>query len=162
MHLPDALINELAALSHDPEYLVFLDSCSLEVRTDQVFLPRNKILTKRWGPWRIPALQGDNLSLCPVDVLRTYLQKTSMFKTGPLFRCHTSGKPMSSAQIRAAMTSLIKASNPDSIPKMHDIRKMASSYAFFNDMSLKDMSHSTGWSSSSVFLKHYLKEVEDL
>ena len=44
---------------------------------------------------------------------------------------------------------------------MHDIRKIAS-YAFFNDMSIEDMSRSTGWSSSQVFLKHYLKKVEDL
>ena len=155
-------VSELAALSRNPDLLVFLPSGSLEVRTDPSFLAKNEIPTKRWRPWCIPALEDANKSLCPVAALKSYLQETTAFKSGPLFRCHTSGKPMSSAQIRAAMTSLIKLSNPDSIPKMHDIRKMASSYAFFNDMSIEDMSRSTGWSSSRVFLRHYLKEVEDL
>ena len=82
--------------------------------------------------------------------------------TGHLFCNYTSGRPMSTSQVRAAMTSVIKAANPGSIPKAHDVRKIASSYAFFHDMSFDNMSISTGWSSSQVFIKHYLKEVEDL
>ena len=60
------------------------------------------------------------------------------------------------------MTVLIKASNPESIPKSHDIRRMASSLAFFAGMQFSAMSDLTGWSSMRVFTKHYLKLVTAL
>ena len=40
------------------------------------------------------------------------------------------------------------------------MRKMASSLAFFTDMSYQAISHMTGWSSTSVFVKHYLSSID--
>ena len=60
------------------------------------------------------------------------------------------------------MSALIKKSNPDSVPRTHDIRKIASSYAFMEGMQFSDMSKYSGWSSPKVFLRHYLKEIHNV
>ena len=91
-----------------------------------------------------------------------YIRRTASATYGPLFIHQASGKPLTKAEVTSAMTVLIKTSNPESIPKSHDIRRMASSLAFFNGMQVSDMSELTGWSSTRVFTKHYLKEVSAL
>ena len=53
-------------------------------------------------------------------------------------------------------------SNPRSIPKSHDIRKMAASFGFFRSMSLEEVCSFAGWRSVKVFRKHYLIDIEAL
>ena len=162
-----ARVSELAALTRDPQYLIFTEDGSAKVRPDPKFLGKNENPNKRWESWHIPALPGEDKILCPVQSLKTLLDHTKSISSGPLFLCHSTWsnpkpKPLTINGIGTAMTSLIKQSNPDSVPKAHDIRKMASSYAFMEGMQIKDMSAYSGWSGPRVFLKHYLKEIQDL
>ena len=116
----------------------------------------------RWSSWSIPGLQGEDKTLCPVQSLRDYLDATSSITTGPLFRAQTSPRPLSRSNISANLQAIIKAGDKDSFPLGHDIRKLASSLAFFSGMKLKEISRFTGWKSSSVFLKHYCLSIENL
>ena len=52
--------------------------------------------------------------------------------------------------------------DPGSFPRAHDLRKRATSYAFFKAMSSQQMCDLVGWSSINVFKRHYLRQIEDL
>ena len=95
---------------------------------------KNELPQECWEPWLIPPLMGGDPNLCSVRSLWEYLDHTHTLQSGPLFRCLTSERALTPAGIRTALTSIIKKSNPDSVPKGHDIRKIASSYTFFEDM----------------------------
>ena len=155
-------VSELVGLSRNKDHVMFLESGTLVLHPDPTFLAKNEVPSHRRPPIRIPSLPGSDTSLCPVQNLRHYLDRTSAYQSGPLFRNITSGAPLKAAGIRSAMTALIKVSNPQSIPATHDIRKLATSYAFFELMSFQDLTSYTGWHSPSVFLQHYLKSVEEL
>ena len=60
------------------------------------------------------------------------------------------------------MCKLIKLSNPGSIPRSHDIRKLAASFAFFRFMSTEEICSFTGWWSVRVFRRSYLVDIECL
>ena len=124
------------------------------------FLAKNENPLIRCKPWRVSPIPGDDKSLCPVATTQVYLQRTADFKAGSLFRHHLSRKPLSISGARCCLTSLIKRFNPESIPKTHDIRKMASSLAFFEGMAFPDISTMTGWSTPNVFIRHYLHEIK--
>ena len=100
--------------------------------------------------------------LCPVLTLKSYLDRTSNVKTGGLFIDHKKQTALSITQIRKRMLSLIRAANPDSFPKVHDIRKYATTLAFLNDAQFHELSAFTGWSSIRVFINHYRRELEDI
>ena len=122
----------------------------------------NEDPSNRRRPWRISPISGENSSLCPVATTQVYLRRTADYSSGSLFRHHESGKPLSLSGTRCRLTSLIKRLNPDSVPKMHDLRKMASSLAFFEGMTFPDIASMTGWSSPHVFMRHYLHEIDSL
>lgn len=154
--------SEIAALTRDPQYLSFTTDGGLRLRPNPQFIAKNELPDRRWDHWVIPALPDGDNPLCPVRSLSAYMDLTKSLTSGPLFRCHSSDRPLTTAGIRSAMTSLIKISNPDSVPKSHDIRKLASSYAFMEGMNVTEMANFTGWAGSKVFLRHYLKEINDL
>ena len=52
--------------------------------------------------------------------------------------------------------------NLDTNPKTHDLRKLATSYAFFKSMSLKEVCDLVGWASIRVFKKHYMQEIGEV
>ena len=60
------------------------------------------------------------------------------------------------------MTLFNKKHYPDSVPKAHGLRKMASSLAFFEGMTFPDIASMNGGSSPNVFMRHYLHEIETL
>ena len=60
------------------------------------------------------------------------------------------------------MTYFIKRADPDSIPSGHDPRKVASSLNFFQYMSFEGLRTYTGWKSTRVFYKHYLKKLQEV
>ena len=51
---------------------------------------------------------------------------------------------------------LIIKRDPSSKPNVHDIRKMASSLSFMNNMDIKELLSAKNWKSSSAFYRHYL------
>ena len=155
-------VSEIHALRRGHNFSYVDASGSLVLSPGPDFLAKNENPQFRRTPWRIPKLSTDNNSLCPVNNFSDYIRRTASATSGPLFIHQASGKPLTKAEVTSAMTVLIKTSNPESIPKSHDIRRMASSLAFFNGMQVSDMSELTGWSSTRVFTKHYLKEVSAL
>ena len=97
------------------------DSLVLVPKTD--FLAKNEDPQHRRPPLRIRPLK-ENRSLCPVDTTRCFLYRSSDILSGPLFT-NVSGEALSQSQIRYRLTRLIKRTNPDSIPKSHDMRKVS-------------------------------------
>ena len=155
-------ISEISALRRGPEFTYVTPPGILVLRPGPDFLAKNEDPLLRRRPWRISPIPGDDDSLCPVTAMQVYLDRTAGFTSGSLFRHHSSGKPLSVSGLRCCLTSLIKKHNPDSVPKAHDLRKMASSLAFFEGMSFPDITSMTGWSSLNVFVRHYLHEIETL
>ena len=145
-----------------PDFTYVTPSGHLPLRPGPDFLAKTEDPLNRRKPWRISPLPGDDCSLCPVHTIQVYLRCTADIQYGSLFRHHTSENPLSFAAMRCRLTSLIKRHNPDSVPKIHDIRKMASSLAFFEGMSFLNISHMTGGTSPFVFMLHYFHEIETL
>ena len=152
-------LSELVALSRDEGQVFFYDTGLVKLSPDPTFLAKNESPSHRRRPIRIPALSDQYSSLCPVSNLKIYLHSTREVVTGSLFRTHSGGGPLTPAGMRRELVGIIKASNPDSFPKTHDIRKVASSLAFFEDMTFDDLAQYTGWSSPRVFFKRYLKRI---
>ena len=153
-------VSELCALRRG-NFVKFLPSGELELTPDPKFLAKNEDPLERRLPRRISPLEGNN-SLCPVATLRDYLRVTTRHESPSLF-IHPNGKDRwTPTEARKVLCKLIREANPNSWPKSHDIRKMASSYAFFGAMNFQSISSFTGWSSVGVFVRHYLNAIEDL
>ena len=60
------------------------------------------------------------------------------------------------------MCKFIRMANPGVFPKSHDLRKYATSFAFLRGMDRSDLCSVVGWSSISVFKKHYLKQIDEI
>ena len=65
-------------------------------------------------------------------------------------------------KIRLMLCQFIRLADPGSIPKSHDLRKVASAFAFLRSMSLSDISGVTGWASGRVFREHYLHSIRQI
>ena len=156
-----ARISEIEALTRDAGRVQFLDSGEVLLYPDPLFLAKNESPFDRWGPWRIPPLPED-VSLCPVACLRRYLEVTSHLTSGRLFRGETSDSVLSIKQIRAKVLYFIQSADRGSNPLGHEVRKLASSVNFLQNMCFSDLQTYTGWKSSRVFFRHYLKPIEEV
>ena len=126
-------VSEVAALRKGDDYILFFGDGILTLSTGPDFLAKNESSFKRRDPININSLPSEG-ELCPVSTLRTYLRRTREYRYGPWFRHSESGKSLSLTDIKILITRVIKLCNPNSIPKTHDIRKLASSLAFFGFM----------------------------
>ena len=99
--------------------------------------------------------------MCPVHNLELYLELTKETKSFKLF-VNPDCSEISLNKLRFYMCKFIRKGDPGSFPKVHDLRKLASSYAFFSHMKLDDICSLVGWSSFRVFRKHYLKPINDI
>ena len=154
--------SELAALSRNPEWLLFEQDGSISVRPDPTFLAKNELPSDRWRPWSIPNLKDRDLALCPVQSLKDYLNATCSTKLENVFLTLTGTRPLSARNISTALCQVIKAANKDCFPSGHDVRKVASSLAIFNGMAFSELSRYTGWKSEGVFFKHYCSRIQEL
>ena len=75
--------------------------------------------------------------------------------TGPLFT-NKKGDSISVFILSRLIVKLILKGDPQNKPKVHDIRKYASSLSFMNSMDIKDLLHSMHWKSSAAFYRHYM------
>ena len=128
------------------------------------FLCKNEDPSTRRGPIMIQRLRqgGEPHPLCPVEALERYVVSTSLTRSFHLFVHPILLTDMTIHKIRLFLCKFIKLANPDSFPRSHDVRKMASSFAFFRSMDIETICSRVGWSSERVFLRHYLKQVEEL
>ena len=156
-----ARLSELAALTRDPEHVLFKESGEVTLYPDPTFLAKNEDPYKRWDPWNIPPLPEEP-SLCPVRCLQAYLNRTPDIHSGQLFRGESYGSNLSIKQIRYKMGLLIKHADPLATWAGHDPRKVSTSLNFLHFMSFSDLQQYTGWKSPKVFFRHYLKNIQDV
>ena len=155
-----ARMSELVALVRDKNHIQVLDSGEVLLFPDPVFLAKNELPDKRWGPWRIPPLREEP-SLCPVKCLESYLAKSAHYTTGQLF-LGDEGSKLTLKQLKAKLLYFIKLADPNSVPTGHEVRKVASSMNFFEFMDFGELCKYTGWKSTRVFFRHYLRKIEEL
>ena len=99
--------------------------------------------------------------LCLVDTTRIYLNLTNNVTTGPLF-ISLNHVPLSKFKCSSILCQIIKESQPNVFPCSHDIRKMTTSLAFLRQCRPIQICNTVGWSSSRVFRRHYLKQINDV
>ena len=155
-----ARISELEALSREKGSVRFLKTGEVLLTPHKAFLAKNEQPQDRWHPWKIVPLPQDE-SLCPVKALRDYISHTNYWKDGRLFQ-REGGGILTTKGVRQQILYFIKEAEPDSIPKGHDVRKVATSLNFFNFMNFQLLKHYIHWKSPGVFVKHYFKEIDRL
>ena len=94
--------------------------------------------------------------------LEFYLTETANTKSFKVFVNHSDLTDFSLPKIRLLLCQFIRLADPGSLPKPHDLRKVASSFAFLKSMSLSDICEVTGWASGRVFRKHYLRSIKQI
>ena len=93
--------------------------------------------------------------------LKIFLKLSAETKSFKLFVRPDLGE-LSLNKLRWYLCKFIRLGDPTSFPKVHDLRKVASSYAFFSNMNVEEICSLVGWSSYRVFRKHYLKAIKDV
>ena len=149
----------MAALSIDNAFALFLPSREVSLSHTK-FLATNEDPRNRWAPWKIIPLNQD-LSLCPVEALRSYLERTSSWRSGTLFK-REKGGTLTINGIRQQILYFIKEADPESVPKAHQVRAIATSINFFQFMDFQALTKYTGWKSTRVFMRHYFKNIDSL
>ena len=155
-----AWLSEMEALSWDKGFITFLPSGEVSLSPHPKFLAKNEDPAHRWKPWIIVPLPQDS-SLCPVKALQAYLKRTNSWSSGRLFQREMGGT-ITIKGIRQQILYFIKEADPESVPKAHDVRAIATSINYFHYMDFQALSAYTGWKSSGVFMKHYFKSLESL
>ena len=157
-------ISELFALLRGDEFLKFSD-LGVTLFPNPNFLAKNEDPGNRRDPIFITRLMDEKREphpLCPVNNLFKYVLATSATKSFKLFVNPIDFSDVSINKLRLYLCKLVRCANPGSFPKPHDLRKYASSFAFFKSMSCKQICDQVGWSSINVFKKHYLKEISEI
>ena len=155
--------SELHAVLRGDDNLVFSgDGVSLYPNPN--FLAKNEDPQNRRNPIFISSLfeeSGAPHPLCPVHKLRQYLQATATSSSMKLFLDPVGLSDLSLFKLRHLICLFIRMSDTGAFPKLHDLRKVASSYAFFRTMSLDNICGVTGWSSCRVFKRHYMTQLQE-
>ena len=155
-----ARLSEMAALSRDKGYVKSLPSGELSLSPHLKFFAKNEDPQHRWKPWKIVPLPQDS-SLCPVQTLQSYLERTTSWPSGRLFR-REKGGTLTITGIRQQILFFIKEANKDSFPKAHQVRAIATTMNYFHYMDFQALTEYTGWRSPTVFMRHYLKNIDAL
>ena len=129
------------------------------------FLAKNECPNARRNPIFIARLNNEDGSphpLCPVHNLYKYLSVTANSNSCKLFVDPKDFSDLSIHRLRVFLCKFIRMANPGSFPKSHDLRKYATSFAFFHSMSIDELCNLVGWSSIRVFKRHYLQKISEL
>ena len=146
-----------AGLSYVPEFLAKTETA---VRP----LPRSFLIQSLQD---FAAGLQEELLLCPVCSLREYLRRTSKFINRPrrLFvspRCPS--RAMSKNGISFLLREVIAQSGASSeevaTPRVHSIRSIAISSAFFKNWLIASVLESASWKSNSVFTSFYFRDLQ--
>ena len=164
--------SELHALSISDSCLRFnRDLSSVTLLTDPSFLAKNQIPDRGADPIVIPALPSDSDSnlLCPVRILRIYLDRTRSLRTAGDCRLFIPiKKGVSSLSVKTISTWICKAiflayesSGVETLNKFkaHDVRAISSSWALFNSASLNEVLSAGFWRNENSFISHYLRSM---
>ena len=113
----------------------------------------------RVSPVVVPAWMVSILHhpLCPVAALRAYVTASSASPGPHLWTDPLSHKTLKTAGLAANLVRLISEADPQSRPKAHQVRKYASSLAFFRSFDVDLLRRAGQWSSSASFVQRYLQ-----
>ena len=122
------------------------------------FLPKNERERHRMRPVTFPAwfVDSSHHPLCPVSALDSYLAATSRSTCQQLWVDPVSLRPLKTSDISKGLTSIIRLADPSASAKAHDVRKFASSLAFFRCFDVEEVRLAGQWSSSTSFVTRYL------
>ena len=145
-----------AGLSYMPEFVAKTESA---IRP----LPRS-FEVKSLGDFA--AGLPEDLLLCPVRSLSAYLTRTSGVVNRPR-RLFVSSKCPSRAMSKNGISYMLRevivqsgASSPSGqVPRVHSIRGIATSSAFFRNWSLRSVLEAASWRSNTVFTSFYLRDL---
>ena len=148
---------------------------SVTLGTFPGFLAKNQLPSVLASPIVIPVLKGQdvNTSLCPVRALRIYFNRVFPRRKGRkrLFISHQDSyeKEISVDSISRWIVQTIKlahsANNVDQVPvsvNAHEVRAIASSWAWSNKVPLDDVVKAGFWSSENSFIRFYLRDTSVL
>ena len=173
-----ARASEIHALSRDPDLLVKeqlpQNGVSLRLQVYPGFIPKNLMPSQVPKPWVIPSLahlfpDEQEKLLCPVRAINYYLRRTNTLTDagGRLFIHynprvgHTRATHISQWLVDVIKNAYDDVEDlPDHFrPRAHEVRAIAHSWAFFNNVSLPEVLDAARWSSTSTFTGHYLRNV---
>ena len=160
-------VSELHACLRTKDCCVFTEDNFLKIGHHHLFLAKNEKPDKRWSLRVVKPLylqDGSISKLCPVSSLRTYLNRTSDFKKGRIFRSTGRiSKELTKNQLSTEICKLIVRADPGTKAKVHDIRSYASSCALASTMiTPTELAQSIGWSSPATFYRFYRTAIEPL
>ena len=142
-------ISEIAALHRGSDSIQFLQSGSVKLKPDPLFLAKNESAEIRREPWIIPPLP-EFPPLCPVRNLCKYLDMTKCYSSGQLLRGEKEGSTLSPRQLGEKIVYFINQGDPSSGAAFHQVKKLAASLNFFQYQCFDDLKDYTGWKSPSV------------
>lgn len=168
-------ISEIHALSRAPECLRFNQDGSLTLTTKPEFVAKNRLPTCANQHVRLlplttssgTAVQGEReVATCPIRALRAYLRRTRYADpTSHLWIRWMDGKPASAQTISSWLRFVIKSAYAEAgLPaigelRAHEIRAIATSTAFKENVAVRDIIQAVGWRSESTFATHYLRDL---
>ena len=155
-------VSELGAILRSEEYCCFSEE-GVVLFPNPNFLAKNECPQARRDSIRIPRLKDDAGShhpLCPVHALELYLVATRGTPSLKVFVDPRNLSEISVQKIRLWMCKFIRMGDSGAFPKAHDLRKLATSFAFMKTMSGEEVCSVVGWSSIKVFKRHYLKRTQ--
>ena len=144
---------------------------SVSLSTFPGFLAKNQLPSVLSSPISLPSLSGQDSLLCPVRALKIYLERVLSRRKGRkrLFISHLDSydKEISCDTISRWIVQTIKLAygtrklNQVSV-NAHEVRALASSWAWSNKVPLDDIVKAGFWSSENSFIKFYLRDVSIL
>ena len=152
-------VSQLAALWRGPEFTRFgVGGSSATLAPKPKFLAKNereghRVLPVSFSAWLV---DGEHHALCPVAALRSYIDATSRSACQAVWVDPVSLLPLSTKDIAGRLVRLIRLADPSSCPKAHQVRKYASSLAFFRSFDVEAVRLAGQWSSSASFVTRYL------
>ena len=150
--------SEIAALSRHPSHIKKLSDGSFSILPLPSFLAKNENPSSRFNALVVKPLPSEELlPLCPVNVIDEILSvPTKDDSTLSLLLNPSSLDNITISKLRFLVCALIKRACPNSFPKSHDIRKIASSTLLLGANSLNSVIAHCKWHSAKAFIKHYL------
>ena len=105
-------------------------------------------------------LNGISHHLCPVANLHRYMALSKGPNVGDAVFLHPSTScNLQKTSISSRLCALIEKACPGVIPRAHDVRKQAASLAWCRGTEPAEIIRSGFWSSSNVFISHYLNNT---
>ncbi len=154
------------------------------LRTDPSFVSKTDLAGNRrrvLTPVTIPAIstadgysKKDDHKLCPVRSLKYYLRKTEDLRFGKkgLFVSYKTGHSKDIAKntisfwLRKTISCAYSSASEEHLKKFqirpHEIRALASSWAFLKNIAMEEVMESCSWRSKNTFIRHYLRDMTEV